>query len=292
MSRNGGSMNKVRIITDSASDIINPARVGVTVVPMHITFGCDDYLDGVTLTHAEFYEKLVESDALPVTSLVSPADFEEEFERVRAAGDVAVVVTISSRLSGTYNSAIIAAEEYADTVTVVDSMNAATGEQILVQYAVRLRDAGLSAPEIAEKLTEARERIHIIGLLDTLEYLKKGGRISQAAAIVGGVLAIKPVVTITDGRVEMLGRARGSKNGSNFLIHEVERAGGVDFSMPFALGYTGLDDSMLWKYIRDSEHLWRDWVSELPVSTVGATIGTHIGPGAIVVAFFEGERKE
>lgn len=292
MSRNGGSMNKVRIITDSASDIIDPARAGVTVVPMHIIFGCDDYLDGVTLTHAEFYEKLVESDALPVTSLVSPADFEAEFERVRAAGDAAVVVTISSRLSGTYNSAVIASEDYADIVTVVDSMNAATGEQILVQYAVRLRDAGMPAPEIAEKLTEARERIHIIGLLDTLEYLKKGGRISQTAAIVGGVLAIKPVITITDGRVEMLGRARGSKNGSNFLIHEVERAGGVDFSMPFALGYTGLDDSMLRKYIRDSEHLWSDWVSELPVSTVGATIGTHIGPGAIVVAFFEGERKQ
>ena len=283
-------MNKVRIITDSASDVVDPVSSGVTVVPMHITFGSEEYLDGVTISHAEFYEKLVESDTLPVTSLVSPADFEDEFERVRAAGDTAVVITISNSLSGTYHSAVIAAEGYADTVMVVDSMNAATGEQILVKYAVRLRDAGLSAPRIAEHLTQARGRIHIIGLLDTLEYLKKGGRISQTAALVGGVLAIKPVITIADGKVEMLGRARGSKNGNNFLIHEVDRAGGVDFSMPFSLGYTGLDDSMLRKYIQDSEHLWKDWVTELPISTVGATIGTHIGPGAIVVAFFEAER--
>lgn len=283
-------MNKVRIITDSASDIVDPVSAGVTVVPMHITFGSEEYLDGVTISQAEFYEKLVESDTLPVTSLVSPADFEDEFERVRAAGDTAVVITISNSLSGTYHSAVIAAEGYGDTVMVVDSMNAATGEQILVKYAVRLRDAGLSAPQIAEQLTRARSRIHIIGLLDTLEYLKKGGRISQTAALVGGVLAIKPVITIADGKVEMLGRARGSKNGNNFLIHEVDRAGGVDFSMPFSLGYTGLDDSMLRKYIQDSEHLWKDWVTELPISTVGATIGTHIGPGAIVVAFFEAER--
>ena len=283
-------MYKVRIITDSASDVVDPVSSGVTVVPMHITFGSEEYLDGVTISHAEFYEKLVESDTLPVTSLVSPADFEDEFERVRAAGDTAVVITISNSLSGTYHSAVIAAEGYADTVMVVDSMNAATGEQILVKYAVRLRDAGLSAPRIAEHLTQARGRIHIIGLLDTLEYLKKGGRISQTAALVGGVLAIKPVITIADGKVEMLGRARGSKNGNNFLIHEVDRAGGVDFSMPFSLGYTGLDDSMLRKYIQDSEHLWKDWVTELPISTVGATIGTHIGPGAIVVAFFEAER--
>ena len=142
----------------------------------------------------------------------------------------------------------------------------------------------LPVKEILEK-EKFESSIYI--MVDTLEYLKKGGRISSTVAFIGGALAIKPVVAVSDGEIIMLGKARGSKNGSNFLIREIEKADGVDFSRPFCLGYTGLSDELLQKYIHDSEHLWKDYAKELPISTLGATIGTHVGPGAVAVAFFE-----
>ena len=197
------------------------------------------------------------------------------------------MVTISSKLSGTCQSARIAAEDYEGKVFVVDSLNATIGEQILVEYGLQLKKQGMTAEEIVSVLQEQKHKIHTMGLLDTLEYLKKGGRISPTVAFIGGALAIKPVVAVVDGEIIMLGKARGSKNGSNFLIREIEKADGVDFSKPFCLGYTGLSDELLQKYIHDSEHLWKDYAKELPVSTLGATIGTQVGPGAVAVAFFE-----
>ena len=166
-------------------------------------------------------------------------------------------------------------------------MNATIGERILVEYGLQLKDQGKSAKEIVSILEESKQKIHTMGLLDTLEYLKKGGRISSTVAFLGGALAIKPVVAVVDGEIVLLGKARGSKNGSNFLIREIEKADGVDFSRPFCLGYTGLNDDLLQKYIHDSEHLWKDYANELPISSLGATIGTHVGPGAVAVAFFE-----
>ena len=126
-----------------------------------------------------------------------------------------------------------------------------------------------------------------MGLLETLEYLVRGGRLSAAAGAIGTLLSFKPVVAVEDGLVVQLGKARGSKNGRNLLNQQVERAGGIDFDMPLALGYTGLDDTLLKKYIEDSRNLWAGHKeSELPVHTIGATIGTHVGPGAGAVACF------
>ena len=129
----------------------------------------------------------------------------------------------------------------------------------------------------------------MVGLLDTLEFLRRGGRIPASAAALGKLLSIKPVITITDGVVELLGKARGSKNGRNLLTQQVEAAGGIDFSMPIELAYAGLDDALLRKYVEDSRHIWEGHVEldDLPVHTVGATIGTHVGPGAIALAFFK-----
>ena len=163
--------------------------------------------------------------------------------------------------------------------------NVTAGERLLVEYALRMAAEGISARQIVRTLEQARERIHILGLLDTLEYLKKGGRISKTVAFVGEIMAIKPVVTVTDGEVAILGKARGSKNGNNFLIREIGNCGGVNFDLPYCLGYTGLSDAILQKYIADSEQIWRG--HDLPIHTVGATIGTHVGPNAIVVAFFD-----
>lgn len=280
-------MDKIRIITDSASDITGAANTQLTVLPMRINFGEEEYLDGVTISHHEFYEKLIESDTLPVTSLISPAVFEEAFEKAVGNGEKVIAITISGKLSGTYQSAILAAAQFEGNVFVIDSLNAAIGEQILVNYALELVNKGMSAKEIVQTLNDAKKHIHILALLDTLEYLKKGGRISKTVAFVGGALSIKPVVTVIDGEVALLGKARGSKNGNNFLIKEIEKINGVDFSRPFCLGYTGLSDALLQKYIEDSKALFAEHTNELPVCSIGATIGTHVGPNAIAVAFFD-----
>lgn len=277
---------KIRIITDSASDLLAPHRPEVTVLPMTITFGEEQFLDGVDLTHRQFYEKLIEGEALPTTSQIAPTQFEEAFRVAVDAGETVVAVVLSAKLSGTYQSACIAAEEFPGRVFVVDSANATIGERILVERAVELMDQGLEASAIAAKLEEEKGDIRLVALLDTLEYLKRGGRVSASVALVGGLLAIKPVVAVRDGEVVVLGKARGSKNGNNLLVQEIQKTG-VDFTRPYKLGYAGLDDALLQKYIVDSAALWEGHVDELPTGTVGGTIGTHVGPGAIAVAFFQ-----
>lgn len=279
----------VRIITDSASDFTQEeAKVlGISaVLPLTVQFGETSYRDGLDLFATEFYEKLIESDELPKTSQIPPYVFEEEFKKVKEAGDTAVVVLISSELSGTYQSACIAAEEY-DCIHVVDSLSVTIGEQCLLKHAIKLRNEGKNAAEIAAELDSIKGDVTVLALLDTLEYLKKGGRISATTAFVGGVLAIKPVITIEKGKVEMIGKARGSKNGNNLLMELVKKVGGIDYSMPFFLGYSGIDRTMLNKYIEDSKHLWEGLVDELPITNIGPTIGTHVGPGAIAVCFFK-----
>lgn len=277
----------VRIITDTASDMdLNMAeKIGVTVMPMQITFGDEVYRDRYELEVDTFYEKLIESDELPKTSQINPYQFEEMFKEISESGDSAVVVLMSSKLSGTYQSAVIAAEEY-DNIYVVDTLNVAMGEQCIVRYGVSLRERGMEAGDIAGALEDAKNKVEIIALLDTLEYLKKGGRISPAKAAIGGLLSIKPVVTVENGEVEILGKARGSKNGNNMLKELVKNAGGIDFDNPVLLGYTGTDKSVLTKYIEDSKELWEEETDELEVVRIGSTIGTHVGPGAIALGFF------
>lgn len=279
----------IRIITDSASDLLPPHRPEITVLPMDITFGGETFQDGVNLTHRQFYEKLIEGEDLPTTSQIAPARFEEAFQAAADAGETVVAVVLSAKLSGTYQSACIAAEEFPGKVFVVDSANATIGERILVERAVELMDQGLEASAIAARLEEEKRDIRLVALLDTLEYLKRGGRVSASVALVGGLLAIKPVVAVQDGEVVLLGKARGSKNGNNLLVQEIQKTG-VDFSRPYKLGYTGLDDGLLRKYISDSAALWSEHVDRLPTGTVGGTIGTHVGPGAIAVAFFQKEK--
>jgi len=281
----------VKIVIDSACDLPkNTADVlGLAYMPMRTIFGQQEYLDGITVTGEAFYEKLIESDCLPKTSQVPPADFEAVFESIVNAGDTALCITVSSELSGTYQSAMIAAERFGDKVIVVDSRSVTIGEQILVLRAVKLRDEGWSAWEIAEIINHEKNRIRLLALLDTLEYLKKGGRISSAAALAGSILSIKPVVAVQDGRIEMLGKARGSKNGSNKLMELVSSCRGIDFDKPLLLAYSGLSDALLRKYIADSRELYEGKIEKLPVCLIGSTIGAHAGPGAIGVAFFENE---
>ena len=278
----------VQFIIDSASDILpeEARELGLIHLPLTVLFGEETYRDAVDLTHEGFYEKLVESDVLPTTSQIPPGEFAAAYEKVVEAGDEAVVITLSGKLSGTHQSAVIAAEGYEDRIFVVDSENVTIGERILVQLGLVLRNQGLSAREIAARLDEEKKNIRLLALLDTLEYLKKGGRISAATAFAGGLLSIKPVIAVEDGLVAMKGKARGSKQGNNLLRQLVEECGGIDFQKPFALAYSGLSDKLLQKYIDDSGELWQGMAEFLPISTVGCTIGTHAGPGAVAVAFF------
>lgn len=279
----------VRIITDSGFDIPGEGDPRLTVLPLSITFGETTYADGVDLTNERFFELLIESDELPKTSQATPFQYQQIFEQVRAAGDEAVVITLSSGLSGTYQSAVTAAADYPE-VHVVDSKNVTIGQGILVQYALRLVDEGRGASEIASLVESARERLVLLALLDTLEYLKRGGRIPKSVGTIGELLSIKPVVGVRDGEVVMLGKARGSKNGRNLLHQEVEK-NGIDFAMPVLIGYSGLSDKLLRKYLDDSRAIWEDKVAEedLPITSVGATVGTHVGPNAIALAFFRVE---
>ena len=277
---------KTRIIVDSTSDLLPSVKEQVHTVPLTVHFGQEEYVDGVTIDHRTFYEKLVETDVHPSTSQATPAAFEQEYEKAREAGEAAVVITLSSKLSGTYQSAMIAAADY-DNIYVVDSSTVAIGGGILVEYALRLLKEGLDASQIAEKLEAVKNRIVVVALVDTLEYLKKGGRVSKTVAFAGGMLNIKPVLSIEDGEIKMLGKARGSRMGNNLLVQEIGKAGGVDFSMPLLLGYTGLSDAMLLKYIEDSKHIWEGNVDQVRYTSIGSVIGTHAGPGAVAVAFFK-----
>lgn len=286
--RKKGFAMSVRIITDSASDMSPAEHPALAVLPLSVTFGTDVYMDGVDIDHQRFYEMLVERDELPKTGQVNPYAFSQAIAEAREAGDEAVIITVGAKLSGTNQSARTAlAEAPGGDVYVVDSNNVTLGERVLVEYALRLVDEGQGAAQIAAAVEAVRDRVVVIGLLETLEYLVRGGRLSAAAGAVGTLLNVKPVVAAEDGLIVQLGKARGSKNGRNLLNQKVEKAGGVDFSMPLALGYTGLSDAVLKKYIEDSAALWAGHTEgELPIHTIGATIGTHVGPGAVAVAFF------
>lgn len=276
---------KTRIVVDSTADILPEYLDQIHTVPLTVSFGEEEYIDGVTIDHRTFYQKLIETDAMPSTSQASPAAFAEQYDQAAAADEEVVVITISSKLSGTYQSAMIAAAGRS-SVYVVDSENASVGCGILVSLALRYLRDGMTASAIAEKLQEDKKKIVVIALLDTLEYLKRGGRISKAAAFAGGLLNIKPVISIADGEIQLLGKARGSKMGNNLLAQQIQKVGGIDFTKPVLLGYTGLSDVLLQKYIEDSSYLWSASLDAVRYVSIGSVIVAHAGPGAIAVAFF------
>jgi DegV family protein with EDD domain len=278
----------VKIIIDSSSDVSQEkaAEWGIKVIPLKVRFGNEEFEDGVTLSNRTFYEKLIETDEIPKTSQISPYTYEEAFREALEAGDEVVCLVISSGVSGCLQSANIAAQECGAGIHVVDTRQFCISYYILAEYAVRLRDRGMNAAEIASEIERVKDSATLVSVFDTLEYLKLGGRLSSAAAFAGSVLAIKPVISISDGIVDVIGKARGSKNGNNMLVQRIEKLGGIDFSMPLCLGYTGLSDELLKKYLQDSYHLYAGQVETIPIVSVGATIGTYAGPGAIAFAFF------
>ena len=272
----------IRIIVDSTADLTPQVRERVAVVPLTIHFGEEEFVDGVDITGREFYEKLITSKVLPSTSQATPYAFSAAFGQAVADGDEVVALVVSSKLSGTYQSAVIAAEDYPDKVHVVDTRNIAIGLAILTEYALRLMDEGRSARGIAAMVEAARERVRLMAVVDTLEYLHRGGRLSRTAAIAGGLLSIKPIIAIADGEIKVLAKGRGNRQANSMMNQEALKAG-IDTSMPALLGYTGTDDGLLCKYREESGALWS---ADVDVSLVCGVVGTHAGPGAVAVAFF------
>ena len=272
----------IRIIVDSTADLTPQVRERVIVVPLTVHFGEEEFVDGIDLTAAEFYEKLAVSPVLPTTSQASPYAFSAAFGQAVAEGEEVIAITVSSRLSGTYQSAVIAAEDYPGSVHVVDSRSIALGSAILTEYALGLVDEGRSAEEIVSLLEAARERIRLMAVVDTLEFLQRGGRLSKTAAIAGGLLSIKPVIALVDGEIKVIAKGRGNKQ-ANAMMNQQVRTAGIDTAMPMMLGYTGTSSDLLECYCSECGDLWPEGT---PRSVVCGVVGTHAGPGAVALAFF------
>ena len=278
----------VKIVVDSSSDICEKEakELGVEMIPMLISFGDEEFYDGVNLLPDDFYKKLQESKDAPKTAQVTPFRFEEVFEREVKAGNDVVAIVLSSKLSGTYESAKAAASKFEGKVFVIDSLNAAGGERVQALYALELAKQGLSAKEIAEKVESRKNDVVITAIIDTLEYLKKGGRVSSAAAFIGGMLSIKTIIQVIDGEVKVVAKAHGQKKAILTLKQRIKDEGGIDFSMPHSISWGGLDSNISTEFGEKNTDLWEG--NEIPENhVITSTVGTHVGPGAIGVVFYK-----
>ena len=285
-------------MVDSACDIARDEVVaaGAAFLPLHVRMGDHEYLDGVDLMHEEFYNRLTQGKEQPTTSQISPGFFEEAFRRSLAKDEEVVCLTVSSGLSGTCASALMARDELPPLqrrrVHVVDSENVSIGEQVLARLALRLIEQGIDAADLAAELDVRKQDIRVFALLDTLEYLRRGGRISAVSAAAGTLLNVKPIVAVQAGAIVAVGKARGAKAGRAQLERLVEGEGGIDLTMPHVAAYSGIDDSAMRDFLCGSAGLFgvdpadEAGLASIPTSGIGATIGTHVGPGAIGVAFF------
>ena len=270
----------IKIITDSTCDIEAPAaeKLGIDTIPLRVLFGEQSYRDGIDISKEEFYHKLAHAKQLPTTSQVNPDEFAKVFEEYTKEGHQVVCICISAKLSGTYQSAIIAKDMVEGEVYVVDSNSATIGASILVRQAVKMRDGGHTAQEIYEQLCQMAKRVRVVAMVNTLKYLKMGGRISGATAVVGGLLGISPMVAVEDGAVNSVGKVRGQKAAVAFFEQYLKESG-IDPSFPVGFAYAG-DNMDAMMDVKQHFHFKESFYDQL-----GTVIGTHSGPGAIGVAF-------
>lgn len=274
----------IRIITDSTCDLSkqDQEKLGIDIIPLQVLFGTTHYTDGVDLTTAEFYEKLAAEKELPTTTQINPVTFEEVFKKYLDQGDEIVAILLSSQLSGTYQSAVIAKDMLAsENIHLIDSQNVTLGLALLVNEAVKLRDKGLSAQEIVKQIEVLKEKVRLVAIVDTLKYLQKGGRISAASAIVGTALGIKPLVQVKDGIVQVLGKERGQKKMYKFIMNYLEEQG-VSTEHTVVFGHSMAEETLV--PLKEMIHEAYD-VKDNYTVCIGSTVGTHAGPGAIGVAF-------
>lgn len=279
----------IKLVVDSASDITQTEAesLGITMIPMSITFqDGKEYFDGVTLLPYQFYPLLEQTNEIPKTSQITSIRFKEIFNKLTANGDQVIAIVMSSKLSSTYNSALLASSKFDGNVVVVDSLNASVGEKILCLYAIELIKQNKSLADIIEELNTLKHKVNFIAAVDTLKYLERGGRVSAAAAAIGTLLSIKPIIAVLEGKVEVIGKTVGSKKVAKLLNKLIANSGTIDFTKPIIFVYSGLLKDNINKYINESMELWSEHLEQIPITILGNTIGTHVGPGAIGVTFF------
>jgi len=274
----------IRIITDSTSDISqdDAKQLGIDVVPLSVAFGEDSYIDGITITNEEFYDKLKNGDILPKTSQPSPVEFEEIYRKYIDAGDEIISIHISSELSGTAQSARIAAEEVApDKITVIDSLNVTGALNVLVRAAVAHNNEGMSKAELIEKINDYIPRLKLYVIVNTLEYLKKGGRIKPGAATVGDVLSLHPVLTLREGFVEVESKVIGDKATLKWLTKQPTVVAPED-GLPFMIGHSGAPEKAEKLQTKLAESGLTDIAGTV---RLGSVVGTYAGPGSVGIFY-------
>ena len=277
----------VRIITDSAADF-DPAeakRLGVDIVPMSVQFGAETFVVGETITNDLFFRMLQERKESPSTSQPTLAAFLRLFEAAKDAGDEVVIILISSELSGTVQSAAVAKGMCGyDPIYIVDSRSATAGMQLLVNYACTLRDSGLSGDAIAGQVRILLDKIRIFAVIDTLEYLRKGGRLSGFQAGLGTVTRLKPTITVRDGLVVIAGKSFGMtaavKQMQKLLDeHPIDD----DFPAYFLYSDTRAVEELLLPKLKEQNKM----PQQLRYCQIGPAIGTHVGPNALGIVYIE-----
>ncbi|MFX3633317.1 MAG: DegV family protein [Candidatus Pristimantibacillus sp.] len=282
-------MGKIRIVTDSTGDIPLQVReeLGIEMVPLKVLFGEETYLDAVTIKSEQFYEKLASSSALPTTSQPSPVEFQELYERILQEDPEAVIISIhlSAALSGTYQSAIIAQSmlDGDPDVTIIDSRSASYGFGVRVVAAARMAQAGESKEAILAEIERLERETDLFFLVDTLEYLQKGGRIGKASALIGSILNIKPILSLEkDGTVHSVDKVRGTKKAMNRITDLLEQRFSKD-PVGMTIAWTqGEDVAMELSELLKS----RLNVQTVNYTRIGAVIGTHVGPGTSAVFMY------
>lgn len=271
----------IKFMVDSASDCRKEDNLFDLFVPLAINIDGTEYLDGVDIDNDTFYDLLLNTKNFPFTSQPATQTFVDLFEQVKADGDELIYFPISSNLSGTYQGAVLAKSmvEY-DKIHIVDSLGATHMIGLLAQVANEMRANGATAEEIVEKCEALKTKIKVFAGVDTLEYLRKGGRLSNASAIVGEIAKVKPIVEVLDGRVEAIGKCIGKNRAMQFLLNKVSEYE-IDESYPFYSLYTYGTENCEYMEGKLAEAGYK--ITER--RQVGSTIGTHVGPGVYAVLF-------
>jgi len=279
----------VKIVTDSLSDITSDIAqgLGITVVPLTVSFGRESFLDRITMTTDEFYKRLAHGTTWPTTTQPPPSDFVNVCNKLAEETDEILVITLSSKLSGTYESALNAKGMIKGKcrIEVIDSLTVAMGLGLIVIAAAKAAQAGANLDEVADLVRRAMPRSHVVMLFDTLKYLAKGGRIGKAQGLLGSLLSVKPILTMRDGEVSPLTRVRS-------------RAAGVDYLYNFVAGFSKIEEMAVEHATTpdDADKLVERLSALFPKeriyrSTISPVVGTYAGPGVLSVTVLEAESK-
>ena len=276
----------IRIITDSLCDLTmaRARELNIDILPLLVRFGEEEYRCGIELTNEQFYEKLATSLVSPTTAAVNPYEFEEIFERYLNAGDDVVAILFSRHMSATYQSAVIAAENiHSERLHLIDCKNGAMGQTLLIETAAAMRDEDMTAVEIQERITALLPRTMTYIVIDTMEYLKRGGRISKSAALLGGLMKLHPVLQVVADGAKPVDKVKGKKSCNAWLINKLKEEA-PDTAYKLVIGHSNAPERA---------DAFRDQIreagitNEVFITCIGPVVGTHIGPNCLGIGYIK-----